>query len=295
MIKITIYVPVETHMGGTKSKLTVDFTKVCHEYKNIVQAINASSIFSNENPELISLIDKYIAKKDSSEETKLIWAIHKLHPLDYDKKDPVDRQWLINACLRQALFCRKIAPLLKSYNKSQWIREYIAFLKLYRDHKGRVLVPTLKQDFIWHAHMQDHEAYIRDTQRIVGFILNHDDDIPEDKLLKFSKETEEIKKSQKAAKAAKAAKTSSIPDKPATPPSYSTNTDDTYYPVYIAPVAVYSSDNYDCYQSTSDNKSNCGGGASSCGSSCGGGGGGGSSCGGGGSSCGGGGGGGGCD
>ena len=38
------------------------------------------------------------------------------------------------------------------------------------------LFPTRKGDFLWHSHMQNHEAYKRDMKELFGRVLNHVDD-----------------------------------------------------------------------------------------------------------------------
>lgn len=31
---------------------------------------------------------------------------------------------------------------------------------------------------MWHSHMRDHENYVKDMKKILGFVLNHNDEIP---------------------------------------------------------------------------------------------------------------------
>lgn len=40
--------------------------------------------------------------------------------------------------------------------------------------KKEMLIPSLLEDFGWHAHMLDHDNYVKDTKAWFGDILNHD-------------------------------------------------------------------------------------------------------------------------
>jgi hypothetical protein len=104
---------------------------------------------------------------------------HKLHPLDYGTKK-VDKEYLINPCLRQDEFCRKLHA--KCINYEHTLENYEKFLKIIKSQPGTITVPSLNEDFMWHLHMTDHEKYKSDTKRILGFFLNHDDEIPKEKL-----------------------------------------------------------------------------------------------------------------
>ncbi len=44
----------------------------------------------------------------------------------------------------------------------------------------QITVPTKLADFMWHSHMQDHEAYVADTKMMLGRMLNHIDDFSEE-------------------------------------------------------------------------------------------------------------------
>ena len=55
------------------------------------------------------------------------------------------------------------------------------------------MVPNKMADFMWHSHMQNHEGYIDDCRRILGRVLNHNDDFPEDELKKYQKNTHKVR------------------------------------------------------------------------------------------------------
>lgn len=47
------------------------------------------------------------------------------------------------------------------------------------------MVPNKLADFMWHSHMQDNKGYKNDTLKLLGRILNHDDNFSEEQLKKF--------------------------------------------------------------------------------------------------------------
>ena len=62
------------------------------------------------------------------------------------------------------------------------INDYEKFLYLFKKYgreKNTILVPTLKIDTIWHAHMLDHKTYVEDTRDLLGYVLDHNDALPE--------------------------------------------------------------------------------------------------------------------
>lgn len=44
-----------------------------------------------------------------------------------------------------------------------------------KNRRGKITVPSLMEDFMWHSHMRDHENYVKDMRKNLGFVLNHDD------------------------------------------------------------------------------------------------------------------------
>lgn len=47
-----------------------------------------------------------------------------------------------------------------------------------KERPGTITVPTLLEDFMWHSHMQDAENYKKDMKNCLGYVLNHNDEIP---------------------------------------------------------------------------------------------------------------------
>lgn len=163
---------------------------LCDDYREIIEHIN--QLGSN-----YRLADAIVAYKDGMQEQdmdkdiKFVLYVHRMHPVRYNKEQrKVDVNWLYNVCLIQIEFCRKIGPMLKNYDFKQWFRQYRKFLRLCRRYPTNIIVPTLTEDFIWHAHMQNNYIYLYDTKNIIGKPLNHDDEISEELLQKYKKERE---------------------------------------------------------------------------------------------------------
>jgi hypothetical protein len=65
---------------------------------------------------------------------------HKLHPLDYGTSK-VSKEYLINACLRQEEFCRKLHVKCLKYENN--LENYEKFLKLVKNRPGKITVPSM--------------------------------------------------------------------------------------------------------------------------------------------------------
>jgi hypothetical protein len=85
----------------------------------------------------------------------------------------------------QRSFAEKMAVPLSRMTDSSWpqmLDHYSKFLALFPKAHGKTLVPTLTLDFCWHTHMQRHEQYVRDSTRVAGKIIDHDDSISASRL-----------------------------------------------------------------------------------------------------------------
>ncbi len=89
--------------------------------------IRESNIFKSRTEKLERAVDQYLTNYNQFDKTNIqmlaIDTSHKLHPRDYGTSK-VDKEYLINACLRQDDFCRKVhvkcitfEDSLKSYEK----------------------------------------------------------------------------------------------------------------------------------------------------------------------------------
>jgi hypothetical protein len=97
---------------------------------------------------------------------------------------PTDEEWafLVGACRRQQVFMRKIMGLRAGMDTPVFISQccvprYARFLELMKAHKGTMLVPTLAIDLAWHSHQMLPRRYHAETRQLVGWSVNHDDDL----------------------------------------------------------------------------------------------------------------------
>ncbi|SNW62218.1 Glycine-rich domain-containing protein [Orpheovirus IHUMI-LCC2] len=58
------------------------------------------------------------------------------------------------------------------------VENYHKFMYLVKKYPNKVLIPSKKIDYIWHAHMLDHDVYVKDTKDYFGYILGHNDNVP---------------------------------------------------------------------------------------------------------------------
>jgi hypothetical protein len=64
------------------------------------------------------------------------------------------------------------------------------FLYLCSKRTKEITVPNKVADFMWHSHMQNNKAYKEDMKNVLGFVLNHMDDIPDDTLKNYNEATQ---------------------------------------------------------------------------------------------------------
>ena len=179
-----------------------NFGKLCLDYGNVVKFAKKYKFFINDNPFLKDNVTKYLDRPNKvncdNDYEKFVLSTHKLSPLKYFHQDQIDSQWLVDACNRHANFCERLYDSNLKFNLHKWLNEYNKFLDMCKLYPNKVIVPTLPQDFMWHAHMQDNESYVLDTKRKLGKILGHDDNIEEKLLEQYKKETQELRKSNES-------------------------------------------------------------------------------------------------
>jgi hypothetical protein len=149
----------------------------------------------------------------------LLWATHLLHPLDYssficDTKASKEWNWYLaltkdekniemeeledfgrgsentiqilhfrNDLIRQIrLHNRVISQRIDHQFILNASERYEKFLLLKSENPNLNVVPTLDIDLVWHAHMLDHQSYVKDCMEKFGKIFNHKDDINDDTL-----------------------------------------------------------------------------------------------------------------
>ena len=70
----------------------------------------------------------------------------------------------------------------------KWIISYMLFLEICKKYPKEMIIPTVKEDFVWHSHLQDHHSYVNDMQNYLGYILDHQTDIDVNKHINKSTE-----------------------------------------------------------------------------------------------------------
>lgn len=180
---------------GNKNSIPVieNLENLCDQYIEIVKKVNeVKRIFLNEEL-LRDNVQIYLEKFDSNQQINLnefsmywIWSVHKLYPMQYKNKKKLEKEFLFQTCLKQKKFYLNLKNDLKNYKFKKWLKDYEKFLKLIKKNPFKDLAPTLKQDFIWQAHMQDNEQYIKYTLEYLGKILDHNENL-------ISKKSEETK------------------------------------------------------------------------------------------------------
>ena len=134
-------------------------------------------------------------------EVKSILYCLMLHPVDYHNNPSriVDNWYdftypmITNGTMYEAndksdyekhIMCQNnfIKKLKSKKNPNSQITEtdltnYEKFIYLFKKHGNSILVPTYRIDVVWHAHMLDHNQYVDDMKKILGRILDHNDDI----------------------------------------------------------------------------------------------------------------------
>jgi hypothetical protein len=97
---------------------------------------------------------------------------------------------LVHGMYRQLDFMNKICCNYDYWNDADIIKQSIArygkFVMLSQPtiSLNKCLVPTMDIDLVWHAHQCDHESYTSYCNHVAGRMLNHDDTIESEDLLK---------------------------------------------------------------------------------------------------------------
>lgn len=196
-------------MGNSNIKFEANLKKLIYEYVNIIKLLIANDFFATKTIELRDAIDEYIeyfVKDDVSNmsnrnhKIKLIWSVHKIYPSVYNTKTSINVKWMVAACQRQYAFAKKFEKVinnLTSHNIKKLIKIYKFFLLACQKNPKQVLVPTLSEGFVWHAHMQDSEYYSSDMINNFGFVLDHCDDYTEEIMELHIKNTKTIREKDK--------------------------------------------------------------------------------------------------
>eukprot|EP00485_Elphidium_margaritaceum_P009881 CAMPEP_0202685946 /NCGR_PEP_ID=MMETSP1385-20130828/1748_1 /ASSEMBLY_ACC=CAM_ASM_000861 /TAXON_ID=933848 /ORGANISM="Elphidium margaritaceum" /LENGTH=478 /DNA_ID=CAMNT_0049340421 /DNA_START=32 /DNA_END=1468 /DNA_ORIENTATION=+ len=111
---------------------------------------------------------------------------------DVEKIEKIDA--LTDAMISQESFNSRILALgpqvVNEVYIERAVNRYCSFLELARLNPGKLLVPTLDIDLIWHVHMLTPHDYREDCHEIMGRLLSHDTGHRKDMLAVAFEETQ---------------------------------------------------------------------------------------------------------
>jgi len=114
----------------------------------------------------------------SNDAKQAIWRFKKLQSFYINNLTPFTVD-LVRAVLRQLQFAKKMP--LSTWNKDDILNEaiirYYKFLNLMKLYPGKLFVPTLDVDLVWHAHQLNPSDYHKFTLTNVGNFIDHNDNI----------------------------------------------------------------------------------------------------------------------
>ena len=105
-------------------------------------------------------------------------SIKSLYPQAFDHT-PAFSYDIVSAAMRQRSFYYQVS--LPHYRNPQFLisslTRYKMYLNLKKVNPGEFIVPCYDIDLIWHTHQVHHLLYEKDTVKILGKILPHDDSV----------------------------------------------------------------------------------------------------------------------
>lgn len=192
---------------------SISITRI-KQYTDVLRTVDYGSLMKNKEIYLNQNKVVYYKNNFSSKENEFKTLMYSLmiHPLDYkqygklknwyifdsvtklDKlyfyKSPDLKNYVETCILSQQAFVNKIKSIQEISPSIDDITNYERFLYLCKKHQGIMLVPLIGIDIVWHAHMLDHENYVKDTTRLFGHVLNHNDSQTKEDLDESFKRTE---------------------------------------------------------------------------------------------------------
>ena len=89
---------------------------------------------------------------------------------------------IVAASERQKVFFYQVS--LPHYRDPEFLKSaihrYQQYLLLQQQNPDQFLVPCYDMDIVWHTHQIDHHSYVKETEQLLGRILNHDDSVNKD-------------------------------------------------------------------------------------------------------------------
>jgi hypothetical protein len=95
----------------------------------------------------------------------------------------------------QIEFIQKVQRLSPFRIEPPNVERYLRFVQLYKKYQetmSNALVPPFDVRIVWYAHMLDHGEYCARTEEYIGHVLDHDDRMNEEDLLKCTEQTKKL-------------------------------------------------------------------------------------------------------
>lgn len=133
-----------------------------------------------------SKIDQLNLNELCVSKTGWLMTLRNLSPQTLTNK--IDYKQLLTTHKNQMKFydeCAKIIIKMEIYHtmnddfyflKSEMYKmicSYAIFLDICLQNKGQLIIPTVAEDFVWHAHMVDNKVYVNDMNKVFGSMLHH--------------------------------------------------------------------------------------------------------------------------
>ena len=163
------------------------------------------------NQSVLARVPAFMLKPDAhsqkKKKTKNFWELlfpdepydAKFSQLEESVLPPSDFSYdIVAASERQKVFFYQVS--LPHYRDEEFLKSaihrYHQYIFLQQQNPDQFLVPCYDMDIVWHTHQVDHYVYIKDTQQLLGRILNHDDSVnnrePGSKLSNSSEVTQKL-------------------------------------------------------------------------------------------------------
>ena len=176
------------------TRLTANFKHLCFNYKmlteyaitNVPKEYDMKEYIKNytkiwqKSPAIIKIpyyIPIYL--EIPPQVFRWIISVHKLQPKNFHLTQSLNQDDFMTEHFKQIEFSKKIQSVLEKFDLTKFTEDYHHYLETCIKNPSKIIIPNLRQDFMWHSHMQDHATYVADTVSIFGHILDHRTDTEE--------------------------------------------------------------------------------------------------------------------
>ncbi|TEA16288.1 Glycine-rich domain-containing protein 1 [Colletotrichum sidae] len=107
----------------------------------------------------------------------------------YDLAAAINRQFDFSTKMSRYAWLR--SPTAEA-TLAQSVERYRNFFRLIAAHPGKVMVPTLDVDLVWHTHQLSPQRYRVYSKKTAGRLVDHDDDISSETLHELSADMQQL-------------------------------------------------------------------------------------------------------